>query len=97
MLFVCCLIVVPLPPGENPCAVNNNSNIDTIQKHTQTLFDASKVFSLEVNAEKTKYMLLSRHQNARQNLEKEIGNRCFENLTQSDIWERRSNPDSGGN
>jgi hypothetical protein len=24
--FVCCLIVVPLPPGENPFAVNNNNN-----------------------------------------------------------------------
>jgi hypothetical protein len=23
VLFVCCLIVVPLPPGENPFAVNN--------------------------------------------------------------------------
>jgi hypothetical protein len=35
-------------------------NIDTIKKSTQTLIDAS----LEVNTEKTKYMLLSRHQNA---------------------------------
>jgi hypothetical protein len=26
VLFVCCLIVVPLPPGENPFAVNNNNN-----------------------------------------------------------------------
>jgi hypothetical protein len=25
VLFVCCLIVVPLPPGENPFAVNNNN------------------------------------------------------------------------
>jgi hypothetical protein len=42
-------------------------NIDTIKKNTQTLFDASKEVGLEVNAEKTKYMLLSRHQNALQN------------------------------
>jgi hypothetical protein len=35
-------------------------DIDTIKKNTQTLIDASKV-GLEVNAEKTKYMLLSHH------------------------------------
>jgi hypothetical protein len=38
-------------------------NIDTIKKHTETLIDASKEIGLEINAEKTKYMLLSRHQN----------------------------------
>jgi hypothetical protein len=42
-------------------------NIDTIKKNTKTLIDASKDVGLEVNAEKTKYMLLSRHQNAGQN------------------------------
>jgi hypothetical protein len=34
-------------------------NIDTIKKNTETLTDACKEVSLEVNAEKTKYMLLS--------------------------------------
>jgi hypothetical protein len=38
-------------------------NIDTIKKNTQTLINASKV-GLEVNTEKSKYMLLSPHQNA---------------------------------
>jgi hypothetical protein len=33
-------------------------NIDTIKKNTQTLIDASKEVGLEVNAEKTKYMLI---------------------------------------
>jgi hypothetical protein len=42
-------------------------NIDTIKKNTQTLTYASKEVGLEVNTEKTKYMLLSRHQNAGQN------------------------------
>jgi hypothetical protein len=42
-------------------------NIDTIKKNTQTLIAASKEVGLEVNTEKTKYMLLSRHQNAGQN------------------------------
>jgi hypothetical protein len=42
-------------------------NIDTIEKHIETLIDASKEVGLEINVEKTKYMLLSRHQNAGQN------------------------------
>jgi hypothetical protein len=36
-------------------------NVDTIKKNTQTLIDASKEAGLEVNTEKTKYMLLPRH------------------------------------
>jgi hypothetical protein len=38
-------------------------NIDTIKKHTDILIDASKEIGLEVNTEKTKYMLLFYHQN----------------------------------
>jgi hypothetical protein len=57
-------------------------NIDTINKNTQTLIDASKEVGLEVNVEKTKYMLVSRDQNAGQNLEIKIGNRSFENVSQ---------------
>jgi hypothetical protein len=44
------------------------------------LTDASKEIVLEVNAEKTKYMLLSRHQNSGQNRGIKIANRSFENL-----------------
>jgi hypothetical protein len=39
-------------------------NIDTIKKNTETLTDSSKDVGLEIKSEKTKYMLLSRHQNA---------------------------------
>jgi hypothetical protein len=39
-------------------------NIDTIKKNTGTLIDASSEVDLEIKVEKTKYMLLSRHQNA---------------------------------
>jgi hypothetical protein len=42
-------------------------NIGTTNKNTKTLSDASKEGGLEVNAEKTKNMLLSHHQNARCN------------------------------
>jgi hypothetical protein len=41
-------------------------NIDTIKKKTETLIDASKEDCLEMNVEKTKYMLLSQPQNAGQ-------------------------------
>jgi hypothetical protein len=38
-------------------------NIDTVKKNTEYLIVASKEIGLEINVEKTKYMLLSRHQN----------------------------------
>jgi sorting nexin-29 len=57
-------------------------NIDIINKNTQTLIDASKVVGLEVNVEKTKYMLISRDQNAGQNREIKLGNRPFKNVSQ---------------
>jgi hypothetical protein len=56
-------------------------NIDTIRKNTDTLTDVSKVVRLEVTAEKTKYMLLSRHQNARQYCDIKIESRPFENMS----------------
>jgi hypothetical protein len=57
-------------------------NIDAISKNKETVTDASKEVSLEVNAEKSKYMLLPRHQNAGQNLDIKIANRSFENVAQ---------------
>jgi hypothetical protein len=41
-----------------------DDNIDTTKRNTQSLIDASKKVGLEVNTNETKYMLLSRHQNA---------------------------------
>jgi hypothetical protein len=57
-------------------------NIDTINKNTETLIDASKEVGLEVNVEKNKYMLVSQDQNASQNQEIKTGNRSFENVSQ---------------
>jgi hypothetical protein len=57
-------------------------DIETIKKNAQTLIAASKEVGLEVNTEKTKYMLLSRQQNGVQNHEIKIGNRCFGNVEQ---------------
>jgi hypothetical protein len=55
-------------------------NIDTIQKNTKALLDASKEIGLEVNSEKTKYMLVSRCQKAGQRHSIKIGNRSFESV-----------------
>jgi hypothetical protein len=55
--------------------------IDTIKRNI-TNFDASKEVGLEVNTEKSKYMLLSCQKNAGQNHDMKIGKRCFENVAQ---------------
>jgi hypothetical protein len=55
---------------------------------------------LEVNAEITEYMLLSRHQNAGQNHDIKRANRSFENVAQFKYFgttNNRSKFDSGGN
>jgi hypothetical protein len=55
--------------------------MDAIKKNIETLTDACKEVGLEINLKKTKYMLLSRHQNVGQNQELKIANRSFENVT----------------
>jgi hypothetical protein len=57
-------------------------NIDTIKENMETLIDVSKEVGLEINVDKTKYMLLSRHQNVCQNRDIKIANRSFENVSQ---------------
>jgi hypothetical protein len=57
------------------------NNIDTIKKNMETLIDASKEVGPEINVEKTKYILLSRHQNVGQNRDIKIANRSFENVS----------------
>jgi hypothetical protein len=55
-------------------------NIDTIQKNAKALLDASKEVGLEVNPEKTKYMLVSRCQKAGQWPRIKIANRPFQDV-----------------
>jgi hypothetical protein len=55
-------------------------NIDTIQKSSKALLDASKEVGLEVNPEKTKYILVSRCEKAGQSQSIKIGNRSFESV-----------------
>jgi hypothetical protein len=74
--------------------------MDTIKKNTETSTDNSKGVGVEVNTEKTKYMLLSRHQNAGQNHDIKIADRCLENVAHFEIFGNDSNkiktrPNSG--
>jgi hypothetical protein len=48
---------------------------DTIRKNTETLIDATMERGLEINVEKTKYLLLSCHQNVGQNRNIKITNK----------------------
>jgi hypothetical protein len=57
-------------------------NLDTIKKNTETLIDASKEVGLEINVEKTKYMLLAHQQNVGQNQDIKVTTRLFENMSQ---------------
>jgi hypothetical protein len=65
------------------CAGNMlRDNVHTMNKSTETFIDVSKETGLEINIEKTKYMFLSRHQNAGQNWDIKIANGSVENVYQ---------------
>jgi hypothetical protein len=71
-----------------------------IKRNTQTLTDASTEVDIEVNKEKTKHMLVSRHQNAGKNHDIKTANRSFEKCGTVQIFWNDSNKsklDSGGN
>jgi hypothetical protein len=57
-------------------------SIHAIRKYTKALVIASKEISLEVNAEKTKHMVISRDKNPEQNSDINIGNKFFRTVKQ---------------
>jgi hypothetical protein len=63
-------------------------NIETKQKSTGTVNVASKEVDVGINVEKTKYMLLSRHQNVGQNRHIKITGRSFKICHGSNILEQ---------
>jgi hypothetical protein len=63
--------------------------VDAIKKNPETLIDISKESGLEVNTEKTKYMLMSCNQNAGQNHNIKTVNRSLKMWISSNIWEQQ--------
>jgi hypothetical protein len=55
-------------------------SINTMKENTETLLQASTDIGLEINAEKTKYMIMSRYLNSGQNQNIRIANESFENV-----------------
>jgi hypothetical protein len=62
----------------------NNNNTE----NAEALLDASKEIGLEVNSEKTKHMIMSRHQTAGQSNYIRVANKSFEKVGTSSIWEQ---------
>jgi hypothetical protein len=55
-------------------------SIHSIKRNTEALVVASKEICLEVNAEKTKYMVVPQDQNAGQNHNVKVDNKSFERV-----------------
>jgi hypothetical protein len=61
--------------------------VNTIKENSETLLEASRDIGLEINAEKTKYMIVS-HPNSEQNQNIWIANESFEEVANSNTWGR---------
>jgi hypothetical protein len=55
-------------------------SINSTKDNTETVLEASRDIGLEINAEKTQYMIMSRHPNSGQNQNIRIANEWFENV-----------------
>jgi hypothetical protein len=55
-------------------------SVNTIKENSETLLEASRVIGLEINAEKTKYIIMSRYPNPGQNQNIRIANESFEKV-----------------
>jgi hypothetical protein len=63
-------------------------SINGIKKNTEILVVASKEIGIEVNADKTTYMVISQVQNAGQSHDIKTDNKSFERWNISNIWKQ---------
>jgi flagellar hook protein FlgE len=61
------------------------NSVNTIKENSETLLEASGDIGLEINAEKTKYMIMSCHLNSGQNQNIRIANELFEKVAKFKI------------
>jgi len=63
-------------------------SVHTVKENTEALVVATKETGLEVNAEKTKYVIMSRDQNAGRCHTMNIDNSSIERVEELGIWEQ---------
>jgi len=64
------------------------ASVRSVKEKAEALIVAGKEIGLEVNADKSKYMVMSRDKNAGRSQNKKIDNRSFERVGSSNIWEQ---------
>jgi hypothetical protein len=57
-----------------------DDSVKTIKENTETLLEGSRDVGLEINVEKTKCTIMSRHLNSEQNRNIRIANESFDNV-----------------
>jgi len=60
-----------------------------VEENAEALVVATKEIGLEVNADKIKYIIRSRDQNAGRSHSMKIDNSCMKGWKSSNIWEQR--------
>jgi hypothetical protein len=64
-------------------------SVQTVKENAEALVVATKEIGLEVNADKTKFMVMARDQNAGRSHSMKIDNSSIEGWKSSNIWEPR--------
>jgi hypothetical protein len=64
-------------------------SVHTVKENAETLVAATKENGLEVNVDKTKYMIMSRDQNVGRSHSVKIDNSSIERVEEFKYWEQR--------